>query len=104
MKGQFSHVVYFWLNEPQNQGARNQFEKAITLLVESSEYAHTYHLGKAVASDRAVVDDSFTYSLIINFESKADHDKYQVEPAHLKFVEENQNLWDRVIVYDSTKF
>lgn len=104
MNGQFSHVVYFWLNEPDNHKVRDRFEKALSLLVESSENAHDYHLGKAEPSDRAVVDDTFTYSLMINFATKVDHDKYQVEPAHLKFVDENKDLWDRVVVYDSSKF
>ncbi|MCA1758894.1 MAG: Dabb family protein [Bacteroidales bacterium] len=26
---------------------------------------------------------------------------YQVHPLHVKFVEENSHLWDKVVVYDS---
>jgi hypothetical protein len=37
----------------------------------------------------------------LTFPSKEIQDLYQKEPAHLKFVEESQNLWERVVVYDS---
>ena len=46
-------------------------------------------------------DGSFTYSLILSFPSKEIQDKYQAEPVHVKFVEESQHLWERVVVYDS---
>ena len=47
------------------------------------------------------VDDSFTYSLILSFESAEDQAAYQTEPPHLVFIEECEDLWEKVIVYDS---
>jgi hypothetical protein len=35
------------------------------------------------------------------FDDRAGQDAYQVDPIHVKFVEENQHLWNKVIVYDS---
>jgi hypothetical protein len=38
---------------------------------------------------------------LVLFKDKADQDAYQVDPIHLKFVEQYAHLWSRVVVYDS---
>jgi hypothetical protein len=61
------------------------------------------HFGiPAGTENRDVVDHSYTYSLLLLFNSQADQDSYQIDPIHLKFVEENSQLWTKVVVYDST--
>ncbi len=95
------HHVYFWLHEPTSPDARTQMEQALEELstIETIRYAH---LGVPAGTEsRDVVDHSYTYSLMLFFDSKEDQDSYQVDPLHLKFVEENQHLWQKVIVYDS---
>ncbi|WP_343487359.1 Dabb family protein [Allomuricauda sp. d1] len=49
-----------------------------------------------------MVDDSFTYNLIVTFESAEAQEGYQNEAAHLAFIEECNDLWKKVIVYDAT--
>jgi len=44
---------------------------------------------------------SFTYSLIVSFESAEAQQNYQDEAPHKRFVEESSKLWTKVIVYDS---
>lgn len=100
LKDRFIHHVYFWLKEPDSQAACKRFEKGLQLLVSIPEIK-MYHTGKAVPSDREVVDDSFTYSYMAVFNTKEDQDTYQVHPTHLKFVEEYGDLWEKVIVYDA---
>jgi len=39
--------------------------------------------------------------LILSFESAEDQEAYQEEPPHKVFIEECQDLWEKVIVYDS---
>lgn len=97
----FTHVVYFWLKEPNNTQHREQFEGAVRKFMAESEYAKTRFVGVAPKATREVVDDSFTYSLILSFESAEAQQKYQVEVSHLEFVETCKDLWDKVIVYDS---
>jgi len=97
----FVHVVYFWLNNPDSQSDKQEFEEKLGLFMKTSQYAKTKFVGVPSLSDRDVVDDSFTYSLIVSFPSKEAQDKYQSEPAHLKFVEDAKHLWSKVIVYDS---
>ncbi|WP_417957040.1 Dabb family protein [Flagellimonas okinawensis] len=97
----FAHVVYFWFKEPDSYEARQTFEKSLTKFLDNSQYAKTKFIGKPPKAIRDVVDDSFTYSLILTFESAEDQAAYQDEPPHLVFIEECEDLWEKVIVYDS---
>lgn len=97
----FTHVVYFWLKNPDNEVDRTQFEQAVKKFMQDSKYAKTRFVGVAPKATREVVDDSFTYSLILSFASSESQEKYQAEPAHKLFVETCKDLWDKVIVYDS---
>lgn len=101
LKGMLVHHVYFWLKEPNNLKAREQFEKAIDELLKI-ETIVLAHLGVPASTElREVVDHSYTYSYLVFFKSKEDQDSYQVDPLHQKFVDENKHLWEKVIVYDS---
>ncbi len=101
---QFVHAVYFWLKNPDNQEDRKTFETAIHKLIESSKYIKAWHLGVPAMSDREVVDNSYTYSYVVSFDSKEDEAKYQVEDVHLQFIDEAGHVWERVQVYDSIFF
>jgi len=50
---------------------------------------------------REVNDRGFDVALHIVFQDKASHDKYQDAPAHHKFIEEYQESWETVRVFDS---
>ncbi|WP_233207743.1 Dabb family protein [Siphonobacter sp. BAB-5405] len=47
------------------------------------------------------MDRSYDYCLLTVFKDMAGHDVYQVDPIHLKFVEDCKQYWDRVVIYDS---
>ncbi|MCF8361172.1 MAG: Dabb family protein [Prolixibacteraceae bacterium] len=96
------HHVYFWLKDPDNQKDRRKFEKAIRELIKVPTIKVS-HLGvPASTEERDVVDHSYTYSLLVIFDSQADQDIYQEHPIHLEFVDKNSHLWEKVVVYDST--
>ncbi len=97
----FAHVVYFWFKNPDSHADRVKFEASLKKFLDNSQYAKTKFIGKPPKAIRDVVDDSFTYSLILSFESAEDQAAYQTEPPHLVFIEECQDLWEKVIVYDS---
>jgi hypothetical protein len=100
LKKIFVHHVFFWLKEPNNAEARKEFEKGLQALTKVPQI-QKYHIGTPVESPREVVDDSFTYSYMAFFKNKADQNVYQTHPIHLKFVEDCQHLWEKVIVYDT---
>ncbi|MGB7394114.1 MAG: Dabb family protein [Pricia sp.] len=97
----FAHTVYFWLKNPDSEEDRAAFEKSLGRFLDNSAYAKTKFIGKPPRASRDVVDGSFTYSLIVTFESAEAQAEYQVEPPHKRFVEESEELWEKVIVYDS---
>ena len=97
----FVHVVYFWLKNPENQNDRKEFEEALNILLENSLYTKTNFVGMAPKATREVVDDSFTYCLIVTFEAAEAQENYQTEAAHLKFIEDAKHLWNKVVVYDA---
>lgn len=97
----FAHHVFFWLNNPDNAAERAQFEKAVEELLTIPEIK-AYHFGTpAPVEERPVIDGSYTYSYIVFFENIEAQQVYQDHPVHLKFIDENKHLWEKVKVYDS---
>lgn len=97
----FAHTVYFWLANPDNAEDRAAFEKSLQKFLDNSAYAKTKFIGTPPRASRDVVDGSFTYSLIVTFESAEAQQNYQDEEPHKLFIEESSALWTKVIVYDS---
>ena len=101
IKDVFVHHVFFWMKEPENSEARKQFQHGLDTLI-AIPHILTSHIGTPVQSASEVVDDSFSYSLLTFFKSKEDQDNYETHPIHLKFIQDCQHLWKKVIVYDAT--
>lgn len=97
----FAHTVFFWLKNPDSQEDRTAFETSLKKFLDNSAYAKTRFIGKPPKASRDVVDGSFTYSLIVTFESAEAQQNYQEEAPHNLFIEESSDLWKKVIVYDS---
>lgn len=96
----FIHHVYFWLKKPVTGEVKAKFEKALKELV-TIETIIDYHLGVPAGTSRDVIDASYSYSLLVIFKNKEDQDIYQPHPKHQKFIADCQDLWEKVVVYDS---
>jgi hypothetical protein len=97
----FVHTVYFWLKDPESIQDRAAIEVSLKKFMKNSKYAKTKFVGTPPKATRDVVDDSFTYTLVLTFSSAEEQENYQNEEAHLTFIEESQDLWEKVLVYDS---
>ncbi len=99
-KNLFVHHVYFWLKNP---GSMEDHKKLLDGLQALSKVStiHMCHIGKPADTNREVIDRSYAVSWLCLFKNKEDQDKYQVDPIHLKFVDQCSPLWTRVTVYDS---
>lgn len=97
----FVHSVYIWLKDPGSAKDRAAFESSMETFMDNSLYAKTKFLGTPPKATREIVDDSYTYNLIVTFASAEDQDKYQKEEAHLRFIEESEHLWEKVLIYDA---
>lgn len=97
----FAHVVYFWFHNPDDGEGRERFEESLNRFLNNSKFAKTNFVGTPPKAVRDVVDDSFTYNLVVTFESAEAQEGYQNEAAHLTFIEECKDLWKKVVVYDA---
>ena len=77
------------------------FEKALNKFISSNPQVVCSHIGQPAATDRPVIDNSYTYSLVVTFPDIETHDAYQVDPTHLLFIEQGKALWEKVVIYDS---
>ncbi len=99
-KDVFVHHVYFWLKNPGNKKDK---EKLIDGLKKLSKVKTLkfHHIGEPAGTSREVIDGTYSISWLTFFDDRAGQDAYQVDPIHLKFVEECSPLWSKVVVYDT---
>jgi hypothetical protein len=99
--GDFVHAVYFWMKAPDNADDNSLFTKNLRTFLDAVDVIRSYHIGVPANTPRDVVDNSYTFSLIVTFDDKAAHDIYQEHSIHKKFIEDTQHLWTKVQIYDS---
>ena len=95
------HNVYFWLKEGLSEEERAQFRTGVQTLAETQSPTHVFMGEPAGTPPRPIIDRSYDLGLTVVLEDVAAHDAYQVDPIHLKFVEDCGHLWDHVQIYDS---
>lgn len=96
------HSVYFWLENPNSTTDQAAFEAAIQKLIITNPQGLRSYLGKPARTElREVVDNSYTYAYIMTFKSREAEAAYQTDPTHLRFLDEAQHLWKKVVVYDA---
>lgn len=98
IKGRFIHMVFFWLKDIADA---DEFIKSTSDFVQQVEVVKGYHLGKPAMTPREVVDNTYSVSLVVTFDSKEDQDTYQKHSVHVKYVEDNKDKWTKVQIYDS---
>lgn len=96
------HTVYFWLTDDATDERKKAFEKALEDLSLVPSIDKFYWGVPAATEERGVIDSSYDYAINVFFNSLEDQLAYQVDPLHLKFVEENEAIFKKVIVYDNT--
>jgi hypothetical protein len=99
-KNMFIHHVYFWLKNANSDEDRRKLIGGLEKLTKVKTIK-MFHIGKPADTNRDVIDTSYSISWMLVFENKEDQESYQVDPIHLKFVEECKDLWQKVVVYDS---
>ena len=102
MDGKFTHVVFFWLVNDSEE-VKKKFEHELRHFIDGVDLMLSSHIGTPAGTDREVIDSSWSYSLILSFKSKKEHDLYQAHELHKKFIENASSLWKKVQVYDSIK-
>ena len=101
-EGTFMHVVFFWLVDDAKE-TRESFLKELRAFIDNVDLMKTKHIGSPADTDREVIDSTWSYSLILSFDSKKEQDLYQDHQLHKNFIENASALWEKVQVYDSIK-
>lgn len=98
--GHVDHLVLLWLKRPGNEADKQKLHAAAEELKQIPGILSIRH-GGALASDRAVVDDSFDVAYVTTFDSVASLHAYDPHPVHKKLADEViVPLCKKIIVYD----
>ncbi len=96
-----AHYVLFWLNDGLSEQEINDFAEFFEEL-KGIPGIKSLHYGRAAAThERDVVDNSFTYNLLVYFDTMDDINTYETHPIHLAAIEKYSKLWNKVVVHDS---
>ncbi len=96
----FVHAVYFWLKKDLSSDQKNQYVAGLRSLAKIPSVRQCY-IGTPAATDRPIIDRSYSYALTVVFDDPAGHDNYQAHPIHDQFRDECGTFWDKVVIYDS---
>ena len=97
-----AHHVFFWLKNPDSKEDLEKLLAGIRTLG-SIQTVRGVHVGVPASTEkRPVVENSYSASELLFFDSVEDQNAYQIDPIHMKFVEDCAHLWSKVVVYDST--
>jgi hypothetical protein len=96
----FVHAVYFWLRADLSDADRATFVAWMPRLCALPSVSQGYW-GVPAATDRPVIERSYSYALVLLFADAAAEAAYQVDPEHDAFRAQCGVFWTRVQIFDS---
>lgn len=94
------HSVYFWLKEDICEAKRQAFYEGLSGLSRIPSVVKLYVGTPAQTAKRPVIDDSYTFGLVVIFNDMEGHDTYQSHEIHKNFLSEFSSYWFKVLIYD----
>ena len=93
-------IVCFKFKPTATPGQVEQHMNGFSGLADSISYIVSYRAGKTVQGD---LDEKPEYDVMHYsiYRSEEDIRKYSVHPVHLRFIEQNKDIWDKVLVINS---
>jgi len=96
-----AHYVLFWLKDGLSEQEINDFANFFEEL-KPIPGIKSLHYGRAAETHpRDVVDNSFTYNLLVYFDTMDDINNYETHPIHVAAIEKYSKFWTKVVVHDS---
>jgi hypothetical protein len=95
-----THHVLFWLKPGTTADQKASFKEGLNSL-SNIESVKQIYIGTPAPIERAVVDTTYTFSLLLVFDNMDGHDAYQIHDLHQAFLEENRQHFERVVIYDA---
>lgn len=99
----FYHIVHFWLKDEHATGEAFDNVLAGVRTLADSPNVSTARVGVPAGTPREVVDNSYSIQIVVTFEDKAAHDRYQSpeDAVHQAFIDNYKQCWTKVVIYDS---
>ena len=101
MADQIAHVVFFTLKDKSAEKQQSLVEACHKYLKPQPGVAFFSAGVREAELQRDVNDTEFDVSLVIAFESREAHDRYQTDATHDVFIAEQKDNWEKVRVFDS---
>jgi hypothetical protein len=95
------HSVFFWLKDNLTTEQETAFRAGVASLRGVGSVQQMYIGTVAPTEERGVIDNTYSIALLVHFADVAGQNAYQIDPIHLKFVEDHKDKWTKVVVYDS---
>lgn len=95
-----AHHVLFWLKADITPEQKIAFRNSLETL-KDIEVVDLFQVGTPAPIERAVVDTTYTFSLLISFEDLEAHNVYQAHALHQAFLDEFKIFFEKVVIYDS---
>jgi len=100
-KTQLVHHAIFWLKNPKSKEDLAKLLEGLQTL-RKIETIRLLHIGVPASTEvRPVIDNSYSASELMIFDSLEDQKVYQDHAIHQKFIKDYGHLWEKVVVYDS---
>jgi hypothetical protein len=96
----FVHSVYFWLHDDLSSVRKATFLEGIRSLCTIDSVQQSF-IGVPAGTSREIIDQSYSYALILSFSNAAAQDDYQVHPIHDVFREKCGGSWKKIVIYDA---
>jgi hypothetical protein len=94
------HIVLVWLKPDTAPEVREQIMAGSKALTDIGQI-RDLRMGKAIPSERPIVDDSFSFGIYMRFDSVADMNAYLTDPKHVQFVDTQvKPHLEKLVVYD----
>lgn len=97
----YNHSLLFWLKKELTEKEVEAFTGFFTTLSRLPYVKALYYGKPANSTPRKVVDNSFTYNLVMEFDSLEDLEAYGKLPDHLDAIKKYSPYWERMIVHDA---
>lgn len=96
-----AHYVLFWLKDDLTEKEVNDFTGFFEELKSIPNIKSLHYGPPANTHQRDVVDNSFSYNLLVYFDTMEDVDTYENHPIHLAAIDKYSKNWTKVVVHDS---
>lgn len=81
-----NHIVLVWFKAGTSQAEVDSVIRETKKLEQYIPQIQSLSLGKAISSERKIVDDSFDLGISLTFKNQADMKVYLSHPKHIAFV------------------